>query len=383
MKNKSCTILFGILLVFLFLPMIQEHTKLFKVKALRGVTTKTEFPAFSTDSLKKGKYQISLENYISENIGFREPAIRLYNQYLWTFYKKTYNNSFAHGKGNWFYYWAGVDEYYGKELYKWFDSEDEAIENYEKNISMMCELREILKKHNIEFLSFMAPDKAFVYPEYLPKDTLRKCINVFEYYDKRLNEEGFPNIEMTKWYKSMRDTIDIQIFPTIDTHWDFSAVYGFDSLFRFMNALNDFGIPKIKYGEPIKGNKKWTYDEGILNLMCHIKNKNHDYKFDINIEHDESSRKPKVLFIGDSFIWELERRFNTRELFEDIEIWYYNSTVYKGFDKHEYNKQEINALESILNSDFVVFYSCGHQWHRGTYKFVEETLSELKSANLN
>ena len=61
---------------------------------------------------------------------------------------------------------------------------------------------------------------------------------------------------MTKWYKSMRDTIDIQIFPTIDTHWDFSAVYGFDSLFRFMNELNDFGIPKIKYGEPIKGNKK-------------------------------------------------------------------------------------------------------------------------------
>ena len=144
MKNKTYKILFGILLVFLFLPILQEHTNLFKVKALRGVSPKTEFPMLSLDSFKKGKYQLSLENYTSENMGFREPAIRLYNQYLWTFYKKTYNNSFAHGKGNWFYYWAGVDEYYGKELYKWFDSEDEAIENYEKNISMMCELREIL-----------------------------------------------------------------------------------------------------------------------------------------------------------------------------------------------------------------------------------------------
>ena len=161
----------------------------------------------------------------------------------------------------------------------------------------MCQLRDTLKAYNIEFMSFMAPDKSFVYPEYLPDDSIKECINVFEYYDKRLNEEGFPNIEMTKWYKSMRDTMDIQIFPTIDTHWEYSSVYGYDSLFKYMNSLNNFGIPKIKYGEPIKGNKKWTYDEGILNLMCHIKNKNHDYKFDINIEHDESSRKPKVLNI--------------------------------------------------------------------------------------
>ena len=34
-------------------------------------------------------------------------------------------------------------------------------------------------------------------------------------------------------------------------------------------------------------------------------------------------------------------------------------------------------MQSILKSDYVVFYSCGHQWHEGTYNFLEETLAEF------
>lgn len=374
MKKNIYTILFGILLFFLFLPMIQEKLKL-KVRPLNGVTYKTEFPEFKLESINKGEYQSQLEKYISENFGFREIAIRWYNQYVWTFFNKTYNNSIAHGKGNWFYYWAGVHEYYGKELNKWYNNEEKAIENYEKNIEMMCQLRDTLKAYDIEFMSFMAPDKAFVYPEYLPDDSIRESINVFEYYDKRLNEEGFPNIEMTKWYKSMRDTMDIQIFPTIDTHWEYSSVYGYDSLFKYMNSLNNFGIPKIKYGYPVKGKKIRTYDEGLLNLIFGVINKNHEYHLDVTIDNDDSTRKPRVLFVGDSFIWALGRHLPWKDLLEDVEIWYYNSTVYKGFDLEKTDKKSINSLLSILKSDYVIFYSSGHQWHRASYDFAEEALS--------
>ena len=174
--------LFFLLLAFLFLPMIQEHLDIINVGSLKGVTYKTEKPKLTYDSYREGKFQSQLEKYISENFGFREFAIRLYNQYLWTCYKKTYNKSFQKGEDNWFYYHRACREFKGFEYRSHFKNREEAIASYEKNIQMMCQLREILKEYSIEFMTFMAPDKPFIYPEYLPnRDTTSKPLRAFEY----------------------------------------------------------------------------------------------------------------------------------------------------------------------------------------------------------
>ena len=49
--------LFSLLLVFLFLPMIQEHLNIININPLKGVTYKTEKPKFTFDSCYEGKYQ--------------------------------------------------------------------------------------------------------------------------------------------------------------------------------------------------------------------------------------------------------------------------------------------------------------------------------------
>ena len=379
MKNKVLyTILFSLLLAFLFMPMIQEHYKVFKTKPLNGVNYVTEFPELTLESFCRNKFQGTLEKYISENFGFREFVIRLYNQYVWTCYNKTYSHFLVPGKGNWLFYTEAVNDYYGTEQYKRFKDAEIAKEEFDKNVKMMCQLRNILKEYDIEFLSFMAPSKPFVYPEYLPdriKDTT--TINAAEYYDKALTEAGFPNIEMTRWFKTMRDTLPYPIFPNMDMHWQFTSVYGYDSLFRFMNSLNDFGIPKIKYGKPYPIDDEIQNDEKTLNLMFPIKDKNTDYKLDVEIECDENCNKPKILFISDSFIWALDKHFPWEELMSDVEIWFYNSSVFKGFDRKSYKKKDINILRDILRADYVVFFTSGHQWYRATYNFVEEALLAL------
>lgn len=362
---------------FLFLPMIQERLKL-NVKPLYGVTYNTEFPKFNLEDIYNGKYQSQLEKYVSENFGFREVAIRWYNQYIWTFFNKTYNKSFVRGKDNWFYFYEGYREYKGYGFRDVFKTREEAIETYEKNIAKMCQLREILKEYDIEFMTFMAPDKPFIYPEYLP-DT-NQCsepLRAFEYYDQRFTELGFPNIEMTKWFTAMRDTLHHPVMHTIDNHWGISSVYGCDSLLRYLNSLNNFGIPQVEYGYAFKTNKKATYDEKILNLLFPVINKHYNYKLDITVDTNENTKKPRILFVGDSFIWSIRDEMPLKDILSDVEIWYYNSTSYKGFDFKKVDKENINRLESILKSDFVVFYSCGHQWHKVTYNFLEETLADF------
>lgn len=379
MKNKLLyIILFALLISFLFLPMIQEHYKPFKSKPLNGVNYVTEFPELSFETFSNGKYQSQLEKYTSENFGFREFVIRLYNQYIWSCYHKTYSHFLIPGKGNWIFYTEAVNDYYGTEQKKWYKTPENAKDWFDKNTKLMCQLRNVLKEYDIEFLSFMAPSKPFVYPEHLPereRDTT--TINAMEYYDKSLTEAGFPHIEMTKWFKTMRDTLPYPVFPNMDMHWQFTAVYGYDSLFRLMNSLNDFGIPKIKYGKPKPYFDDFQNDEATLNLMFPIKNKNTDYKLDVEIECNENCRKPKVLFVGDSFIWGLDEHLPWDQLMDDIEILFYNSSVFKGFDRTKYKKEDINLLRDILRADYVVFYTSGHQWYRASYDFVEEALLAL------
>ncbi|MBR5780897.1 MAG: hypothetical protein IKY27_02795 [Bacteroidales bacterium] len=379
MKNtKTHIILFSILMAILWLPLIQEQFDIFKVKPLTGFTEKTELPELTYQSYSDGKYQIQLEKYVSENFGFRENLIRIYNQYIWAFFKKTYIHFITPGKDNWLFYEGAVKDYYGTEQYSAFSTAEKAKDYFDKNVEMMCQLRNVLKSYDIEFLSFMAPSKVYVYSEYLPRrDKDTTTINSLDYYSNALAEAGFPNIEMTSWFRSMKDTLEYTVFPKTDNHWQYTAVYGYDSLFRFMNSLNDFGIPKIKYGKPEPYYVKCHNDEASLNLLFPIINKSEDYKLNVEIECDENCKKPKVLFVGDSFIWGLNEQLPWNEIMDDVEILFYNEDVFKGFDRVHLYKNEINLLRSILRADYVVFYTSAHQWYKATYKFVEEALLAL------
>ena len=58
-------ILFGLLMVFLFSFMIQEHFKPFKTKELMGYFLKPEKPKFRWEWYKNGYFQQSIEKYIT------------------------------------------------------------------------------------------------------------------------------------------------------------------------------------------------------------------------------------------------------------------------------------------------------------------------------
>ena len=100
----------------LLLPMLQGHTRLVPVKPLNGVTIETEQPVFDVESYRSGEYAKQQEAYLGQHFGFREPVIRLYNQYLWSCYRKTYAHDVVAGKKGWLYTPESVSDYYGTEM---------------------------------------------------------------------------------------------------------------------------------------------------------------------------------------------------------------------------------------------------------------------------
>ena len=377
MKSRVCTILCLLTMLWFVLVFVQEKWHPFKLEPLSGASFKTEFPELTLDNYASGHMQRDLEQYSRENFGFREWAIRLYNQVNYSLFNQTTCHFIVPGKDGYLFYTEAFREYYGIEQLSFYKTYDRAREWAQQNVRMMNKLRYVLKDYGIEFLCFMAPDKAEVYPEYLPfhRPPTPDVIHTAAYYDSLLTAIDFPHVEMTKWYQAMKDTASFLLFPKRDTHWRYSAVYGYDSLFSYMNSLNNFGIPDIHVNGLIKLDTMYPEnDEKTLNLIFPIGNDSPKYRADITID---PGHKPKVLFVGDSFIWDLETYMPWKEILGDVEIWFYNKSAFVGFEKEKHPITEIDRLRSILNADYVVWYSSGYQWSRASYDFVEDALLRL------
>ena len=373
-------ILFALLMVFLFVPVMQEWTGIFPVKLLKGAIEPTPKPELTFDNYRSNTYQTQIEKYVSEHFGLREPIIRLYNQYLWSAYNKTYCHFIVPGKKGYLYYALAVNEHYGTELPKFYPSNDKAMADADKELRMMNKLRHVLKDYGIEFVAFIAPDKPEVYPEYLPRrDADTTTIHLADYFSRRMTETGFPFINMTDWFVSMKDTASFPLFPKTDSHWRYSAIYGYDSLFRFINSLDgEAKFPTLHIGPPMAyESDKLEGDEETLNLLFRIRGDKTKYKSDITIEDDTTHRKPKVLFVGDSFIWSMGEFMPARQIMADWELWFYNNTSTIASSNRTESVKDIDRLSRILNADYVVFYSAGHQWREATYGFAKDALLQF------
>ena len=377
---KFDLVLFAILMVFLFMPIVQEWTDFIPVKLLKGAFEPTPKPELTFENYCSNTYQAQIEKYVSENFGFREPVIRLYNQYVWSAFNKTYCHFIVPGKEGYLYYDLAVNEHFGTELPKHYKSNEEAMKDADAELRQMNKLRHVLKDYGIEFVAFIAPDKPEVYPEYLPRrDADTSTIHLTEYYSRRMDEMGFPFINITDWFMSMKDTVSFPLFPKTDSHWRYSAVYGYDSLFRFINTLDgEAKFPNIHIGPPIAyESDEMEGDEETLNLIFRIRGDKTKYKSDITVDDDTIHRKPKVLFVGDSFIWSMSQFMPARQILADKEIWFYNNTAFVGFENSSMSVKNIDRLSHILNADYVVFYSAGHQWWEATYGFAKDALLQL------
>lgn len=388
MKRKPTynQILFILLMVLGFLPMLQGWLQIIPFHPLNGVVEEVEKPIIERDAYVSGDYAKQAEAYASQHVGFREPFIRFYNQYLWSFYRKTYANDVVAGKKGWLYYPSSVRDYYGQELLRWHPSVEAAREKFDREVKYLNWIRSVLQENGVEFLVFMAPEKSFLYPEYLPDDAFDTTIvsfNACDYFAQRLEETGFPHIEMTRWFQKMKDTVDYPLIPQVGAHWIFPSVYAADSLSRLMEELKGFSMPKIKIGEayPVS-NKDHDYDNDLelhLNLAFPLRHQfGYCPRHRVSVEQDSTTVNPKVLFIGNSYFWAMNLFVPLTQMFETTEYWYYFSTAYYGDSLTETaNVNRMDLVEKLLDFDYVVWFTTGNQMNKGTSGFADKVITNL------
>lgn len=385
-SNITKTILFVLTMLLMAIFFIQQQFHIVSFKPLSGVFVPTPQPMLTFDSYRTAKYQTQTENHLRENFGFREPLIRFYNQFLYDFFRTSYNDEVVVGKDHWFYYKQHVNEYYGTEMYRWYRTTDEAVAAFDREAQRMWKLRGILKEYGIEFLMFMAPDKGFLYPEHLPyrkHDTT--TVNAREYYSAKFEEYDFPYIEMTKWFQELKeaDTLPYSLMPAAGAHWGFSSVLASDSLFRFMGELNGQRFPKMRIGPLHESSEQITHGdcdlENTINLMRAVPHET-DKLLDaeVTIVKDSATIWPKVLFVGNSFLWRMHDFIPFDDMFANSEYWFYNSTAHFGKNYgQKASVTELDVLQKLIDNDYVVWFTDGNQMYKTSYGFVESALMSL------
>ena len=380
-RNKTPLILFTILAVLVFAPMVQEHLHFPHIKPLAGVVEPVTMPRLTWNNFHSGHFQRGSEKYLKYHYGYRPVTVRLYNQYLWDFYQKTHTKTtVSAGKEGWLYEPWYVEDYYHGGTYAQKKDSLTLARSLHQEAFRLAQLQHILGDYNTTLFVCMAPGKDMIYPEYLPDDTVTTRpvkLSARTFYEKEFNALDVNHINLEQWFLSMKDTTGFLLFPQKGTHWsNASAIYVADSIFRYLEDKLDIQMNQRVIGTPyIDKARKPDYDlEELYNLERPLKKIPQHY-VDMTIKPRQQATKPKIIVIGDSFYWNICTQIPMDSLFSSSAYWYYNSTVY--FDSLHHHTQEVDLVEELLSADVVMLIYSSTQLYKMSDGFSQQALIAL------
>lgn len=371
----------------LLLTILQGLTHFLPLKPLKGAYLSAERPAFTPQAFASGQWQQDLDRYLKEHHGFREPAIRLYNQYLWTAYHRSTNpGAVVIGQHDYLFEPWFVDEYYtGCYAHFYPDS----VPDYEKGqvfyrrISRLAKLQAILDQQGTHLFLALLPGKERIYPQHLPdrgaharSQRLFGHHRAYDFYRQCAPLYGIRHVDICHCFDSLRGRTPYLLFTQTGTHWsNIASTYAFDSIMRFMQTFGP-AIRPVRLGQPYYApTREPDADlDDLLNKTFRIPTQRNQY-VDVALADPAPDSNPSLVVIGDSFFWNILHNYPIQELFSNFRYWYYFSTIY--YDTAHDNVADIDLVEQLLRADYVMLSYCTVQLYNLGNGFVDRALLEL------
>lgn len=382
MKRHVKLILFILTVVLLFLPMIQEHARLFDFRALTGVVAEDPKPKANLAHFSNQSWQRWTEAHLRLNYGFHEPLTRMYNQYRWDVFHQSNQidqKRLFIDKDGWIYESQHVEEFYAGKG-RWFAGDSLGMAKYFGEEALrLYQIQQILEPLGTHLFVLLLPGKEVIYPEHVPetdKYPHNKTFSATEFYHQKFDELGVNYIDVNPWFLSMKDTVDFLLYPQTGTHWsNYAALYVADSLIRYMEQLGNIKMEHFTIGEREERTVIPDDDlEQLMNLARPLP-KAPNYQAPYTILEDSTATKPYLITIGDSYFWNLLNATPFGKVMRDLRYWYYFNTVY--YDPLHNNVKEADVLQDVIDADFVMIAYCTPQIYNMSQGFSQRLLMEM------
>lgn len=376
---RQYKILSLVTMALFLLVFLQQCWHFVPVKPLKGAWVVDTCPRFGMKEFLSGEWQKGTDRYVKDHHGFREPAIRLYNQFVWGLFGQSTNGSVVKGREGWLYERYFVEDHYQSRMYEFADEPEELLAGFDAEARRLALLQRVLDSLGTTLFVQISPGKDIVYPEYLPPqgDMDRPMgPQAYKVYPALFDRYGVRYTDICAWFLSIKDSVPYRLMPQTGTHWsNIAAVYAFDSVMRYMHHIGGPAIPPVSIGHPYAARARGTdYDMGdLLNVVFPPRGKGNMY---VDVKAVPSDLpKPKLLVIGASFFWNILDNFPLDQLFTYTHYWFYNNTVY--YDPDHDNVSQVNLAEALREADYVMLSYCTSQLYSLSNNFSQQALAAL------
>ena len=365
-------ILFSLLLLALFIPMVQQVYPVIPQRNLKGAVVLPDYPDYSPNNVFSGQFQKDYAEWYEFHAGLRPFLIRLRNQIYYGFFGET-GTAVRPGKAGQFYSWDYWSAYRGYDGF-WKDTVANRVER-------LAELRDSLENRNKKLLCVIAPNKVRILPGYLPPKMSAEPGNktYYNWYKQDLRIHGIPLLDLNKYFQDIKDTVLKPLFANTSIHWSgYGMNLGISKIIDSLEVLGQRDHVNMRYAKWVMKDSVISSDRDMVDLLNILfEPETEPLAFPVyDMEQSTQDKRARVLIIGDSFFWNFYS-FDVRfDIFHpSSRFWYYNSTEYdlEGVMK---SVSDLSASETVENVDYVVIMATEANLSRFPFGFASKYLQE-------
>lgn len=364
--NKK--VLFIIIVVVLFVPMIQQNLSIFPKNNLRGSYKLSEKPELSLDNWINGEFQSKSQTYLNDHLGFRPLFVRIYNQMHYSFYNVAKANSVIVGKDNYLYEENYIKAHLGLDYIG-----EKAIKD---KVYKIKKIQDTLASKGIDLIVMLAPGKASFYPEYIPDKYYKEAIDSTNYktYKKEIVANDITLLDFNKWFIDLKDTIGYKLFPKNGIHWSRSGqVLVIDSLLKTIATIKNATLPSIQVDSTYNSSEMIGSEQDIedgMNLLIDIPDFEMTFPKIKYVGENESNLK--MLTISDSYYGGMLNFDLNIEVFKNCQNWYYNKLIYVGNQDSIADIELIDIQTEVEKNDVLLLMATDANLYKFAFGFIDD-----------
>lgn len=374
MKVSYKTILYLFIVAGLFAPILQKVFNIPQPK-LNGEFIAVEKPELTAQGWFDGTWQERFSDYYENELGFRPWLIKIKNQIELVGFQNT-NYGIVRGK----------DDYYFEDLYiqSYLGRDKIPFDSVRQHVEKLAYIQKYLQSKNIKLLTVLAPGKGKFCASYIPDEyhPEQRNINNYTQYRFLFNKLNLPYIDCYDWLYQMKDTASFPIYTKYGTHWStFSCYYAMDTIYKKMESMAGQKWGDLRMTNVHKQKQALSSDDDLMQIMNVMSvSSGQDYTYG-DVEFKQTGTLPKVLIIGDSYVWTLINHTpltkmvagGSQYLFYNHEIFNMDGSTTTGAGSKE--KTELPAnLESY---DFIILLNAEPQLKDFSSGFINAYYKEL------
>jgi hypothetical protein len=346
---------------------------------LEGVTYAFKRDTFTVTGWFDGSWQENTTAYVEENLGFRSFFVRCKNQIEFQFFNNTISWILV-GKDQYVYDKKHVEEYLG-----WHKI---PFNKAREKIRKLKYLQERFQQNGQHLILVIPPCRTKMLPEYLPDNykIYPKGLSNYDQYLFLAEKYQINTVDFSSWFEQKRSSSRYPLFTKYGVHWSvYSATLATDSLIRYMEYTAGRKWCDLKIDEPVATHSPNKIDVDLINVLNLATVPTDNFYYAQTYVH-QTGKFPKVLVVGDSFVWTMLESNMLRQTFGlQSKYLFYNHDMYR-IDCVKYEplgtKEKTDAVPELDSYEFVILvYSEALIEDLGS-SFIETTYDSLTRAKL-